>query len=122
MQYIKGKIASMILSSPLVFIMPSCVSLYGPPPSYYNCANDNHCRQFPEGKCNIQEGKDSSGEKGGYCSYPGYKMCYEPTDSPLIEYVPENEKCSWAKDDAQSDDGPITHRPTDSNSDSSSDK
>ena len=91
MQYLKGKIAAFIMGTPAVLFL-SCV--YGPV-HYYSCQNDDHCRQFPNGKCEIQKGKDSAGAKGGYCEYEGYTRCPSGTvvEDEVIKYVPKGEKC-----------------------------
>ena len=104
MKYLKGKIASLVLGTPIAFLS----ACYGPEPFYYSCQNDHHCRQFPDGKCEIQDGKDSAGEKGGYCEYPGYKRCYSDWVENTITYVPENEECpdrNWNNSSDSSSDG-----------------
>ena len=105
MKYLKKKIAALILGSPSMLIFPSC--LYGEP-YYYNCQNDHHCRQFPNGKCDLQNGKDSDGNKGGYCEYPGYTRCPEHSiiwnDDTVINYVPDGQDCSSLQNSSNNSD------------------
>ena len=101
MKYVKTKLASIVLGTPIAFLS----ACYGPAPFYYNCANDHHCRQFPNGKCDIKDGKDSAGEKGGYCEYPGYTRCYDYWTHQELTYVLEGQECPdrWADEDSDSD-------------------
>ncbi len=103
MKYVKGKIAALLLGTPIAFL----AACYGPAPFYYSCANDHHCRQFPNGKCDIHDCKDSAGNKGGYCEYPGYKQCggYPGWQTDSITYVPEGQDCPdpWSRNDSSSD-------------------
>ncbi len=102
MKYVKQKIAALVLGAPIAFL----AACYGPEPINYNCTKSGgyKCDQYPNGKCVMEDGKDDAGEKGGFCEYPGYKLCSPGRfDS---KYVPEGQEC---------------HSLPDSNSDGASD-